>query len=51
MDVGEASLMTVGRLDASYDWLPPPPQESKPLVFFGNGCNDPTPYDLGGQVP
>lgn len=44
-------LLTAERLDASYDWLPAPPQDSGALSFFGNGCNDPSPYDLAGQVP
>ncbi|BDA49567.1 hypothetical protein COCOBI_14-1860 [Coccomyxa sp. Obi] len=43
-------LLTAERLDASYDWLPAPPQDSGALSFFGNGCNDPSPYDLAGQV-
>ncbi len=50
LEAGEI-LLTTGRLDASYDWLPAPPQEAAPLVLFGNGCNDPRPYNLAGQVP
>ena len=49
MQAGE-TLLTTGRLDASYDWLPAPPQDAKPLSLFGNGCNDPRPYKLAGQV-
>ena len=44
------TILTTGRLDASYDWLPAPPQKGKPLVLFGNGCDDPRPYNLAGQV-
>ena len=38
------------RLDASYDWLPAPPEHSQPLAGFGDGCSDPLPYDLAGKV-
>ena len=41
---------SIERLDASYDWLPAPPEQSAPLEFFGNGCTDVQPYDLHGKV-
>jgi hypothetical protein len=45
------SIALSDRLDASYDWLPAPPQKSKSLVDFGNGCSDPRPFNVAGEVP
>lgn len=44
-------MRLIERLDVAYEWLPwPPPTGDLPLVDFGDGCNDPTPFSAKDSV-
>ena len=39
------------RLDASPEWLPwAPPEEALPVAYVGDGCMDPWPLNMQGQL-